>query len=257
MSKIPIQPKGFNKNQNIAYCCLTVNSITVYTYCNPHINDHVNVNFSEVISKNLGSINSFQGDRMDVIKLANDYKIDNLMKLSLFYSKKTFNGDTITVLILGSDVILQSFVLSLLEKIMKEYIMQYANIETFEFSMRMKEIITEEESKFKAVIDSYGSIDDDIINVQILMNENIERILERGENLESLIHKTSDLNLDAGRFRRQTKNVKRKLWWSNVKFCVIIWGMVIIFIYLLLGIDCGLPFYEKCIHPHKPRQPDQ
>lgn len=259
----PFSPTGgskFDQSRNIIHCCLTINSVTVYTYSNPNITDLVNVNFSEMISRNLGLINSFQGERSDVINLAGNYSINKSeIRMCLYYDKKlSMANDLITIMILASDRLMGSFVYNVLNLLMNDYIVNYHESEedsNFEFKIRMKELIESEEGKLMAVIHSYGSMGDEITQVRELMSENIDKVLQRGENLDSLINKTSVLNSNANYFRRRTTEVRRKFWWSNVKFWFIIFGIIGVLVYVVLGLECGLPFYSKCIHPNKPNQP--
>lgn len=250
----------FDQSGNIIHCCLTINSVTVYTYSNPNITDLVNVNFSEMISRNLGLINSFQGERSDFINLAGNCSINkSAIRMCLYYSKKlSIDNDLITIMVLASDKLMKSFVFNVLDLLMNDYITNYHNSEedsNFEFKIRMKELIESEEGKLMAVIHSYGSMGDEISQVRELMSENIDKVLQRGENLDSLINKTSILNSNANYFRRKTTSVRRKFWWSNVKFWVILMIIIGVLIYVVLGLACGLPFYSNCIHPKKPNQP--
>lgn len=252
----------FDQAGNTIHCCLTINSVTVYTYSSPNITDLMNVNFTEMISRNLGLINSFQGERSDVINMPGNFSINKVdVRMCLYYNKKlSMDNDLITIMILASDRLMKSFVFNLMDLLMNDYITNYhdsAEESNFEFKIRMKEIIEEEEAKLMAVIHSYGSMEDEISQVRDIMSDNIDRVLQRGENLDSLINKTSVLNSNANYFRRKTKVVRRKFWWSNIKFWVIVSTILVVLVYVLLGLECGLPFYSKCIHPQKPSQPAQ
>ncbi|GME90407.1 unnamed protein product [Ambrosiozyma monospora] len=126
-----------------------------------------------------------------------------------------------------------------------------------ELKNTMKAIITQQESTLRTVYSrSYGAVDGDIEEVRGIMNDNIDKILTRGENLDVLINKTQTLNTTANSFRRRTVSIKRKFWWSNVKFFALVGGIVLVVIYLLVGLECGLPFYQRCTHPSKPKQPE-
>lgn len=287
MSTQPLDAEGTNKNKakgkfsfdeniNIIHCCLSINSTTIYTYDNPDINHKVNLNYVEIITQKLGEINEIQEDRMDHINLTQSMQINasengngnnsnnninnnnNITKLVIYYKKNLIknNNDLITIVILCSNKLMSSFVHNLLEKLMNEYINEYHRINTrFEFKLRMKEIIEQEEGQLIKLVENYGSVENEIVQVRDLMNENIDRILQRGENLESLINKTSNLNTTSNSFRRRTISVKRRMLWSNFKFLIIISIIIIILLYVLVGIECGLPFYGRCIHSHNPDPP--
>lgn len=251
----------FDETVNIIHCCLSINSTSIYTYDNLDINNkNNNLNYVELITQKLGEINEIQEDRMDHINLNKSILVNNNKKnlnLMLYYKKNLLdNNDLITIVILCSDQMMSSFVHNLLEKIMNEYINDYYKInKQFEFKLRMKEIIELEELQLIKLIENYGSIEGEISQVREIMNNNIDKILQRGENLENLINKTSNLNTNSNSFRRRTTSIKRKMIWSNFKFIFIFSLILLIIIYVLLGIECGIPFYSRCIHPSKPNQP--
>jgi len=49
------------------------------------------------------------------------------------------------------------------------------------------------------------------------MVDNIEKVLERGGRLELLVEKTSAMNNNTLRFKRQSRRYKNNLWWSNIR----------------------------------------
>lgn len=85
-------------------------------------------------------------------------------------------------------------------------------------------------------------------DLQQIMNENVDKILDRGDRIGLLVNKTDRLNLNSAGFKRRTLQLKRKLWFNNVRFKVIVSVIVILTVYLLGGSACGLPFYGKCFH---------
>ncbi|KAJ1505186.1 hypothetical protein HMI56_001256 [Coelomomyces lativittatus] len=66
-----------------------------------------------------------------------------------------------------------------------------------------------------------------------IMQTNIDKVMERGERLDTLQTKTESLNNSAGQFRRGATQVSRKLWWQNMRLKVII---ALIVIAILLAI---------------------
>ncbi|KAL5183519.1 Vesicle-associated membrane protein 711 [Glycine soja] len=55
------------------------------------------------------------------------------------------------------------------------------------------------------------------IKVRTVMIDNIDKVLERGGRLEMLVEKTSAMNSNSIRFKRQSRRYKNNLWWSNVR----------------------------------------
>eukprot|EP00127_Corallochytrium_limacisporum_P005334 Clim_evm10s203 gene=Clim_evmTU10s203 len=52
--------------------------------------------------------------------------------------------------------------------------------------------------------------------------QDIEKVIERGERVDILIDRTSDLNEEAGVFATRSRKVAQKMWWKNTK-----WGITI------------------------------
>lgn len=87
--------------------------------------------------------------------------------------------------------------------------------------------------------------------VKDVMTKNIERVLERGDNLDNLVTKTTDLEAGAAVFRDQTKVVRRKMWWKNTKMNLIlgIVAIVIIVIIILSTVNWNTPAPEPSPGP--------
>lgn len=49
------------------------------------------------------------------------------------------------------------------------------------------------------------------------MIDNIEKVLERGDRLTLLVEKTTNIQGNAVRFRRQSRRYRNTLWWRNFK----------------------------------------
>ena len=91
-------------------------------------------------------------------------------------------------------------------------------------------------------------IQDQIDNVRGTMRDNIDRVLERGENLDVLIDKSDALNTHSFSFRNQARNLRRKLCRENFKRGCMIFCIVLFIIYMIIGSTCGFDF--ACVH-HK------
>lgn len=70
--------------------------------------------------------------------------------------------------------------------------------------------------------------------VKDVMSQNIERVMERGDNLDNLVTKTTDLEAGAAVFRDRTRQVKRKMWWRNTKMNLIMAVVVVVIIVIIV-----------------------
>ena len=71
------------------------------------------------------------------------------------------------------------------------------------------------------------------------------QVLERGERLELLVDKTDHLQSEALVFKRQSRQLKNKLWWRNVRLLALIFGIVVVAGYVVAAFACG-PMMHKC-----------
>ena len=81
--------------------------------------------------------------------------------------------------------------------------------------------------------------------VKDVVSDNIEKALERTNNLEELSHKTTELCKSAQQFNRNSKTVKNKSCFKLYKmyFCAFI--AMCLFIWFFSSIICGFDF-SKC-----------
>lgn len=65
--------------------------------------------------------------------------------------------------------------------------------------------------------DVSGLARQEIEQVKIIMIENVERVMERGERITLLVSKTDRMNNNAVEFRKRSNQVKRSMRWANIK----------------------------------------
>jgi vesicle-associated membrane protein 7 len=87
-----------------------------------------------------------------------------------------------------------------------------------------------------------GQIDE----VKGVMIKNIDSVLERGEKLDVLMEKSDDLSKNAHLFKKQGTQLKREMWWKNLKLQIIIALIIIFVIFVIVLIACGGFQFEKC-----------
>lgn len=78
-----------------------------------------------------------------------------------------------------------------------------------------------------------------VSEVKGVMMENIEKVLDRGEKIELLVDKTEDLHSQAQVFRQQGGQIKRKMWWQNMKIKLIVLAILIVLILIIVLSICG------------------
>jgi len=98
-----------------------------------------------------------------------------------------------------------------------------------------------------ANVDKVTRVQNKIDEVKDVMLENIDHILERGEKLEDLAVKTNELDASAAQFQQSAHEVKKAMWWKNMKMWILLIVVVLVVILIILFIACGIDFH-KCIH---------
>ncbi|XP_065181587.1 uncharacterized protein LOC135812190 [Sycon ciliatum] len=70
--------------------------------------------------------------------------------------------------------------------------------------------------------------------VKGIMTQNIERVLERGEKLDILVEKAADLEADASTFKKTSHDLRKRYWWKNMKWKILIAIVVLLIIIAII-----------------------
>eukprot|EP00732_Lithocolla_globosa_P006534 Lithocolla_globosa_v1_NODE_7658_length_917_cov_25.230858.p1 type:complete len:236 gc:universal NODE_7658_length_917_cov_25.230858:842-135(-) len=95
--------------------------------------------------------------------------------------------------------------------------------------------------------DRINEVRNEIDTVKNVMVQNIEKVLERGERMELLVDKTDNLNQQAFQFSKRSTQLKRAMWWKNIKLMIILAFVCLIVLYILVCFACGFPAWHKCV----------
>ncbi|KAF2615626.1 hypothetical protein F2Q70_00008287 [Brassica cretica] len=68
---------------------------------------------------------------------------------------------------------------------------------------------------------------------------NLSVVLDRGEKIELLVDKTENLRSQAQDFRTQGTQMRRKMWFQNMKIKLIVLAIVIALILIIVLSVCG------------------
>ncbi|KAK9767772.1 Vesicle membrane receptor protein (v-SNARE) [Basidiobolus ranarum] len=67
-----------------------------------------------------------------------------------------------------------------------------------------------------------------------IMQDNIERVMDRGEKLDILNNKAVDLEQGARQFKKGATKMKKRMWWKDMKLRLIILAIVIILLVAII-----------------------
>jgi vesicle-associated membrane protein 7 len=93
--------------------------------------------------------------------------------------------------------------------------------------------------------DNFASVNSKLDDVKNIMVQNIDLVLERGEKLELLVDKTEQLQQQAFKFQRSSKQLKVAMIWRRVKLYLLIFVVVALIAWVISVIACGIT-YDKC-----------
>ena len=93
-------------------------------------------------------------------------------------------------------------------------------------------------------LDKLSRLQNQVEDVKGVMQNNISKVLERGENLEVLVDRTQVLAQSAEQFHKRAKKVKWNMWCQNMKMWFLLFlvvGIIIgaIVLYMCSGGGCG------------------
>ncbi|RKP36195.1 synaptobrevin-domain-containing protein [Dimargaris cristalligena] len=72
---------------------------------------------------------------------------------------------------------------------------------------------------------------DEVVNI---MQDNIDKVMEREERLDVLHSKTDDMNEGARQFRKGASRVRKQMWWKDMKLKIIIAVVIIILLVIII-----------------------
>jgi len=88
-------------------------------------------------------------------------------------------------------------------------------------------------------------INEEIESTKNTVLESIEKVLDRGEKIELLVHKSDQLDDQARKFNRHSKKLKNRMLWKNIKMTLILALVCLVVIYFICSMICGFDFH-KC-----------
>jgi len=113
-----------------------------------------------------------------------------------------------------------------------------------DFSKIMKSVM--EYYSLNPNADKISRLKGDVDEVKSVMVQNIEKVLERGERIELLVDKTTELSQSAFKFKKQSTALKRSMWFKNIKLTLLIIFIVLIIAYAIIAIVCGGLAFQGC-----------
>jgi hypothetical protein len=88
-------------------------------------------------------------------------------------------------------------------------------------------------------IDKLASVSLKVESVKLVMQDNVDLALQNCVKLESIEKAAEELQQQAGVFKRNAHELKKRMWWKNLKMKLIIGGIILV----ILGVIAGIIAY--------------
>jgi len=75
---------------------------------------------------------------------------------------------------------------------------------------------------------------DQVDEVVVIMKDNVNKVLERDAKLTDIEDKSEGLRDGANRFSKTSTQVKKKMWWKNVKYMLAIIAVILVVILVIV-----------------------
>ena len=84
--------------------------------------------------------------------------------------------------------------------------------------------------------------------VKLVMQENVDLALQNCVKLESIEKQAEELQQQAGVFKRSAHDLKKKMWWKDMKMKLIIGFIVIAILGIIIGVIAYMAQQNKKVH---------
>ncbi|KAA6386968.1 MAG: putative vesicle-associated membrane protein [Streblomastix strix] len=104
-------------------------------------------------------------------------------------------------------------------------------------------------------IDRIARAQNDVTELKSVVEQNIEKILDRGEKIDLLVSKSDELNQASIAFKTKSGKLRRQMWWKNIKLWLLLIAVVLVIIFFIVMISCHWFRDEKCRSKKQPDPP--
>lgn len=77
-------------------------------------------------------------------------------------------------------------------------------------------------------------LQNDVHQLTSVMQTNINKVLERGDRMDTLNERSELLSSRANEFRINSRAIRRKLWWQNLRFQIIIGAVLLTLVIIII-----------------------
>ncbi|KAL5783449.1 hypothetical protein ACOSP7_008478 [Xanthoceras sorbifolium] len=168
----------------------------------------------------------------------------------IFHVKRT---DGLTVLCMADDSSGRRIPFAFLEDIHQRFVRTYNraihSAAAYAMNDEFSRVLSQQMDQFSndPNADRLNRLKGEMSHVRSVMIDNIDKVLERGDRLALLVDKTTNLQGNTLRFKRQARRYKNSVWWGNCKLTAALIVVLMILIYVVLAFVCHGPLLPSCL----------
>ncbi|XP_023534904.1 vesicle-associated membrane protein 711-like [Cucurbita pepo subsp. pepo] len=168
----------------------------------------------------------------------------------IFHVKRT---DGLTVLCMADDTAGRRIPFAFLEDIHQRFVRTYGravhSANPYGMNDEFSRVLSQQMEYYSndPNADRINRLKGEMSQVRNVMIENIDKVLERGDRLELLVDKTTNMQGNTMRFRKQSRRFRNAVWWKNVKLMLMLMVLLLVIAYLVLAYVCHGVTLPKCL----------
>ncbi|XP_022976195.1 vesicle-associated membrane protein 711-like [Cucurbita maxima] len=168
----------------------------------------------------------------------------------IFHVKRT---DGLTVLCMADDTAGRRIPFAFLEDIHQRFVRTYGravhSANPYGMNDEFSRVLSQQMEYYSndPNADRINRLKGEMSQVRNVMIENIDKVLERGDRLELLVDKTTNMQGNTMRFRKQSRRFRNTVWWKNVKLMLMLIVLLLGIAYLVLAYVCHGMTLPKCL----------
>ncbi|KAL4560223.1 hypothetical protein LXL04_032373 [Taraxacum kok-saghyz] len=159
----------------------------------------------------------------------------------IFHVKRT---DGLTVLCMTDDVAGRRVPFTLLEDIHQRFVRTYGravlSAQAYGMNDEFSRVLNTQMEYYSndPNADRINRIKGEMSQVRTVMIQNIDKVLERGDRLELLVDRTTTMQSNTFRFKKQSRKFRNSIWWRNVKLMFALIFLLLVLVYVMVAFAC-------------------
>ncbi|KAI3823528.1 hypothetical protein L1987_04967 [Smallanthus sonchifolius] len=186
---------------------------------------------------------------LDKIPGNNDMNVSYSQDRYIFHVKRT---DGLNILCMADDVAGRRIPFAFLEDIHQKFVRTYGravlSAQAYGMNDEFSRVLSQQMEYYSndPNADRMNRLKGEMSQVRNVMIQNIDRVLERGDRLESLVDKTANMQNNTFRFKKQSRRFRNTMWWQNVKLMVAFGLLLLVIVYVVVAFMCRGPALPAC-----------